>query len=163
MPCFSLFYFIVFHWGVVIAIKFWMKFEKNVRSFLFSSYWFVVEILWVLQKDFFVGFYYALILLEPFPLRQYGIRAACRLTCSNLLFPVENWTDLNAKKSMSKVVTKNTRRKRSVKGTIHLIARTNPVSRVRQNITEKLTRPTQMKGNTRGDPKTKKRRENPEN
>lgn len=82
-------------------------------------------------------------------------RAVSRLTCSNLLFPAENSTDLNAKKSTSKVVTKNTRRKRSVKGTIRLIARTNPVSTVRQNIIEKLTRPTQMKGNARGDPKTK--------
>lgn len=82
-------------------------------------------------------------------------RAVRRLTCSNLLFPAENWTDLNAKKSTGKVVTKNTRRRRSVKGTIHLIARTNPVSTARQNITEKLTRPTQMKGNARGDSKTK--------
>lgn len=80
-----------------------------------------------------------------------------RLTCSDLFFPVENWTDLNAKKSTRKLATKNTR-KRNERGTIHPTARKNPVNTVRRNITETLTRLTQMKGREKEKPKRKKKR-----
>lgn len=61
-----------------------------------------------------------------------------------------------------KVVTKNTRR-RNENGTIHRIARKNPASAAKQNVTENLTRPTQREGKARKSPKGKKREENREN
>jgi len=54
------------------------------------------------------------------------------------------------------VVTENTR-KRNEKGTVHLTARKNPVSTARRNITERLSRPTQMKGKAAENPKRKKK------